>query len=136
MRIMTIHAILAFELAGFAAPIAAGPPMSAAFPIAKCWPMATSTQFRAVGAFQFTSVARLETVKIVFVMAIIAVVVSVVISVFHDNFLMLLGQHRVLPRIVMKRNVFSIFMAGIAIEAGKVAFISGGRGIGFANRIC
>src|SRR4051812_18328825 len=96
MRIMTGSADLAGHCAEAGIPIAARATVHAGFPIAISRPMTTAAQGGAVCDFQFASVASLEGVEFVFVVAVKAIIVAPMAAVAHDNVFVLLRNNNLL----------------------------------------
>ena len=116
MWIMARGAGLDRHRAEIGIPIKASPAMHAGLPITERGPMATSTKRWAVGDVQLAAVARLQGVKLGFVVAIETIVVSPMSSMAHDDVFMLSRDDDIPAGIVANGWRFALFVADIALE--------------------
>jgi len=116
VRIVACDAILPLEFSWFAAPVAATASMRTCFPITIRWTVATAAQRRAVSEFQFPSIARLEALEIILVMAIETVVVPVVTAMAHFEIRVFFGNDDVVIRVIANRRRLALLVARVAIE--------------------
>ena len=134
VRIMAIHADLAFHWAGGSVPIASGSAVGSSFPIAIGRPMATATKRRAINQFNLPPVAGLQQFQVLLVVAVEAVVVTVMRSVPHYDVLVFLRDDEIVLRVEPQNRRLALFMAGIAIKVRQVGFGPNQFGIGLTNR--
>ena len=116
VRIMAVHADLAFNGAGGPFPVASGPAVSPGFPVAIGRPVATAAERRAFRQFDLAPVAGLQQFQILLVVTVKAVVVPVMRPVPHHDVLMFLRNDDILLRIKPQNRRFAFFMAGVAIK--------------------
>src|SRR5579859_8007602 len=116
MRVVAIHADLPFQLAHLAIPVAAGSAMSPSLPIAISRAVATATQRWTFLQLYFVSVAGLEELEIFFVMAIEAVVITVMPAMGHDHIGMLFGHDDIEIGVKPQRGWLAFFVAGVTVE--------------------
>ena len=76
----------------------------------------------------------MEQLKVRLVVTIVAVIVSLMATVTHDNILMLLGNENFVIRIVLDRERLALFVTCVTIEAGNIFLESGQISVGIADR--
>ena len=113
---MAVHADLALDRAGGPVPITAGPAVSSGFPIAIGRPVATAAKQRALNQLNLAPIAGLQQFQVLLVVAVKAVVVSVMRAVPHHDVLMFLRNDDILLCIKPQNRRLAFFMVGVAIK--------------------
>ena len=116
VRIVAVHADLAFDWAEASVPIATCPAMGSGFPVAIGRPVATAAKERAFRQLNLTPVTGLQQFQVLLVVAVETVVVPVVRPVPHHDVLMFLWNDDIVLRVKPQNRRFAFFMAGVAIK--------------------
>lgn len=114
---MTGSANFTVNRAKVAFPVTAGSAMHTGFPITISRAMTTAAQSRAVHQFYLMPIASLEEFQVRFIVAIEAVIVSLMTTMSHDQIAVFFCQNHIALRVEFELQGFVLFMAGVAIEA-------------------
>lgn len=120
MRIVAGGASLAIHVSHRLIPKTARAPMRTRFPVAISRPVATAAKWSAVRDFQFIALARSQSVELVFVVTIEAVVVAAMRSVSHNDVFVFFGNDDDALLIETDWRRFIFFMAAITIVFGNI----------------
>ena len=134
VRIVAVHADLAFHWAGGPFPITAGAAVGPSLPVAIGRAVATAAKERALSQLNLPPVAGLQQFQVLLVMAVETVVVTVVRPVPHYDVLVFLRDDEIVLRVEPQNRRLALFMAGIAIKVRQVGFGPNQFGIGLTNR--
>src|ERR1035437_3298856 len=134
VRVVAACATEAHHVALAVIPEAAYAAMCSGFPIAIRRPVTTAAERRDIVEFQFAAVAHLERGEVLFVVAVVKEVVSVVRTVAHHDVGVLLGNNDLLVRVVANRRRILFFVAAIAVVIREILFRLDEVGVGPAPR--
>ena len=121
MRMVAGSAFLARDGAEFALPITARSSVNADFPIPISRPVATGAKQSALVPGQQRAVPGFQLIEVHWVVAIEAVVISIIATMPHDQIVVFLRQGHVIAAIDLEFGGLAFLVARVAIQARGIA---------------